>query len=143
MSAHQLILNFRQFMLACWPQLNQVMQNLDWDNDPYFVDNWVQANWELMVEKQLDGNDIILFPYGYDDSPNSRYTKVGANASHRVICNLKNMEETFTFLSFTSKVKEELKLEPPFDGVRIKSLNTGTIMLYSVDDVEFSIDKIE
>lgn len=61
MPVHQLIVNFQQFMLACWPQLTQVMQSLDWDNDPYFVDNWIQANWELMVEKQLGIEGLFCF----------------------------------------------------------------------------------
>ena len=142
MPVHQLILNFQQFMLACWPHLTQIMQNLDWDNDPYFVDNWIQANWELMVEKQLDRERITLLPYGYDSSPNSRYTRVGASATHRVMCKLKDTENWLAFVSFISKAGHELKLEPPFDYVCVKNLNTNETTLWLIDDVEFFIDKI-
>ncbi|MEZ8652087.1 hypothetical protein [Vibrio splendidus] len=142
MPVHQLILNFQQFMLACWPQLNQVMQSLDWDNDPYFVDNWIQANWELMVEKQLGIEGVILLPYGYDISPSSRYTRKGASATHRVICKLKDMENSLAFLSFISKAEGELKLEPPFDNVCVKNLDTNETTSWLIDDIEFFIDKI-
>ncbi|CAG9000319.1 MAG: hypothetical protein CENE_02314 [Candidatus Celerinatantimonas neptuna] len=143
MPIHQLMLNFQQFMVACWPQLTQVMQNLDWDNDPYFVDKWIQANWELMVEEQLGRKGITLLPYGYDSSPNSRYTRVGASATHRVICKLKDTENRLAFLSFISKAGGELKLEPPFDNVCVKNLDTNDITSLLIDDVEFFVDKVE
>ena len=142
MPVHQLILNFQQFMLACWPQLTRVMQSLDWDDDPYFVDNWIQANWELMVEKQLGIEGVSLLPYGYNTSPGSRYTRVGASATHRVICKLKDSENRLAFLSFISKVGGELKLEPPFDNVCVKNLNTNETTSWLIGDVEFFIDKI-
>jgi hypothetical protein len=142
MTAHQLILNFHQFILASWPQLSLVMEYLDWDENPYFIDHWFQANWELMVEKQLGNAEVILTPYGYDASPNSRYTKVGAKATHRVICKVEGVTGNYMFMSFVSEVDGSRKLEPPFDRISAKEENGREILLFGLDEVGFELEEI-
>jgi hypothetical protein len=142
MTAHQLILNFQQFILACWPQLSMVMEHLDWDDDPYFIDYWFQANWELMVEKQLGNAEVVLAPYGYDASPNSRYTKVGTKSTHRVLCKVEGVTGKYVFMSFVSEDDGNRKLEPPFDRISAKEVSGGEIFLFDLGDVEFELEKI-
>ena len=143
MTIHQLVLNFHRFILASWPQLNQIMEYLDWDKDPYFIDYWLQANWELMVENQIDGGGVVLSPYGYDVAPNSRYTKVGVKETHGVFCKVKGKAEVYAFLSFTSDTGDGCKLEPPFDRVNVKSLSEGKIASFYLSEVDFFLEKIE
>lgn len=137
-----MLINFQQFMLNSWPQMDQIMRGLDWDNDAYFIDRWIQANWELMVEKQIDAGDITLPPYGYDSNPNSRYTRAGVVADHRIVCKLKKNQEKYAFLGFTSKAGDKLKLEPPFDYVCVVELNSKIINSFYVGEVDFFIEKI-
>lgn len=142
MTAHQLILNFRQFILASWPQLSLVIEYLDWDEDPYFIDHWFQANWELMVEKQLGNAEVVLAPYGYDASPNSRYTKVGTKSTHRVLCKVQGDTGKYMFMSFVSEVDGSRKLEPPFDRISAKEVNGREIYLLDLNQVDFELEEI-
>ena len=140
MTVNQLIFNFHGFILACWPQLSVIMENLDWDNEPYFVEDWIQANWELMVERQLLSNDHFLLPYGYGVGTEHRHTNIGKLATHRVIATLKRKNEKYRFLCFTSKNSGAIKFEVPFELVSIKNLSTGAISHAELDKVEFSVE---
>jgi hypothetical protein len=142
MSTNQLILNFQKYILSCWPQLSVIMGNLDWDNDPYFVDNWVQANWELMVEKQLLDKEQFLPPYGYDVKPECRHTNIGKAATHRVLVSMKGDDKKYCFLSFTSKDLNSTKFEPPLKDVSVKDLSTGDISYLELNKVNFSIENL-
>ena len=142
MSANQLISNFQKFILACWPQLSVIMENLDWDNDPYFVESWIQANWELMVEKQVLDNGHLLLPYGYDVKPECRHTNRGKAATHRVIATVKNESKKYSFLSFTSKNSGAAKFDMPLEFVSVKDLSTGDISQIQLDKVEFSVESL-
>jgi hypothetical protein len=80
------ILNFRDFLNQSWPSLHKVLDCLDWDENPYFVEYWIQANWEILVENQALESGDVLEPYGYGKSPGDRYLEREKIATHRVIC---------------------------------------------------------
>ena len=48
---------FRNFLVSAWPYLDLMMKNHDWDNDGRFVGEWIQVNWELLVERELLGKN--------------------------------------------------------------------------------------
>ena len=48
MNVENLVENFRQLIIAAWPQLQAIVGQVK--DHPYFIDDWLQANWELMVE---------------------------------------------------------------------------------------------
>src|SRR5947207_13788417 len=54
------IRKFRDFLNACWPNLDDLMADHDWDDDGWFIDNWMQVNWELLVERELLGKQYFL-----------------------------------------------------------------------------------
>jgi hypothetical protein len=118
------------------------MENLDWDNDPYFVENWIQANWELMVERQILDSEQFLLPYGYDVKPECRHTNIGKAATHRVIVSLKSESKKYCFLTFTSKNSSTTKFEPPLNYIAVKDLTTGDISHIHLDKVDFSVENI-
>lgn len=138
MPLEKLLLNFQQFLSSSWVQLNKVMEFIDWDNDPYFIDTWMQANWELLVEQQLEG-DIKLPSYGYDSSSKARYTNIGIKPSHHIVCELKGVTAPQKFLCFTSKNDSEVSLKPPFNTVSVKCIKTNKISYLPLKEVEFSL----
>jgi hypothetical protein len=140
MNVHELVLNYREFLVASWPTLNVVLSHLDWNDSPYFVDDWLQANWELLVEAQLE--DVSLPAYGFDQSPEARYSKVGCTPTHRVICTFIHGEDMsiYSFLCFSgSDEKYKSRQAPPFDLVYVEGSSSHDRQLFPSKDVEFSV----
>lgn len=72
MSINPLIINFHSFLISCWPSISKIVEELNWDDNPYFIENWMQANWELIVEGQILESENLLVPYGYESSSECR-----------------------------------------------------------------------
>jgi hypothetical protein len=53
---------FREFLTESWPTLQTILQNHDWDEDPYFLDEWLDLNWSLLVGRQLLGKGADIQP---------------------------------------------------------------------------------
>jgi len=53
------VLYYRAFLNKAWPTIDLFLEELDWDNDPYFLDHWMQTNWKLLVEHMLVGEKSI------------------------------------------------------------------------------------
>lgn len=143
MSINKIILNYRAFLLACWPNLSSILNDLDWDSNPYFLDEWAQANWELLVEFQL-GPEVYLFPYGFDQSPNSRYLNKGNEPTHHILCrNDSNPETKHRFLCFaTSDDKGGYQISPPFDYVNVEHMPSRKRVVLPLDILSFEIEPI-
>ena len=40
---------FRGFLNSAWPALTEVLNKHDWDNDAYFLEDWLDANcWSVV-----------------------------------------------------------------------------------------------
>lgn len=142
MDVDEIVLVFRQFLINSWPIITQ---DLDWDEDAYFLDDWVQANWELLVERQL-GKKIFLVPYGYDKSSTARYLSKEHEANHQIICTEKHSSgsgkyEFLCFLTSDYTINENLtyKIDTPFDFVRVKEADSGKQIEFPVEDTTFRI----
>ncbi len=143
MSINQLIINFRSFLIACWPNISKILEQLDWDGSPYFLDNWMQANWELIVETQTLELGQLLSPYGYKSSSKCRYTYKNAKLTHRVTCKKNGSSEPqYNFLCFVSKKDGVFKIEPPFDFIDVEDIKTGDRLSLAFGEMDFSIEKI-
>lgn len=142
MKIEDLVLNFKCFMISSWPQLENIMGNLDWDDQPYFLDDWLQANWELIVERQLEIEGIVLPAYGYNQDTEARYTKVGFSETHKVVCNIAGVDKEKLFLKLVSKSDAGFSLEPPFDHVLVKGIGNKELEYYNIGDVKFSLVKL-
>ncbi|RUO79862.1 hypothetical protein CWI84_09555 [Idiomarina tyrosinivorans] len=139
MSETGLILNFQNFIVSCWPHLNCIMRDLDWDNEPYFIEDWLQANWELLVEKHLGVDGVLLPSYGYEADTSNRYKKTGTNPSHKIMCSQFNSENKYLFLSFISKNGNALSIEPPFDYLKVKD-DQNNVNFIKSDGVKFYLE---
>ncbi|MEQ6205022.1 hypothetical protein ABMC88_18455 [Sulfitobacter sp. HNIBRBA2951] len=140
MPIESLILLFQKFLLASWPQLALIMNDHDWDDDPYFIDYWIQANWELLVEHQLL-DDVILPAYGYDVDPNARYKKKGSAPTHYIACKPNSTKDALVFVCFAAKNGCDISLAPPFDIVRVRCEKTLELSYMPLESVKFFLVK--
>ncbi len=51
---------FRNFLIAAWPSLDSLMDNHDWEDDGMFTCEWLQVNWEFLVEREILGKNGSL-----------------------------------------------------------------------------------
>ena len=137
------ILNFRDFLNQSWPSLHKVLDCLDWDENPYFVEYWIQANWEILVENQALESGDVLEPYGYGKSPGDRYLEREKIATHRVICEKKSeSNERYIFLCFLTKIEGNGVIVPPFDYANAKDFKTNEILSLPIQTVNLTIERI-
>lgn len=142
MQIQKLILNYRNFLLGGWASLSEVLAILDWDSSPYFIDEWMQANWELLVERQIEG-EIGLLPYGFDHSDRAKYLHTNKKSTHRITCSPREeIEKKYTFLCFTSKVGDGFENGPPFDYVYVEDSLTKMRFSIPLDDLSFAVESL-
>jgi hypothetical protein len=54
--------HFRSYLKAGWPSVDSLMECHDWENDVGLLGEWIQASWELLVERELLPEDQYLTP---------------------------------------------------------------------------------
>lgn len=143
MSIEEIVLNYRRFLIESWPSLSRVLDNLDWDQYPYFLENWEQANWELLVEGQV-GEKYRLPPYGFARSPNARYLNQGTESTHQIIClkQEKSLKTKYRFLCFSTVDSEGAnKIAPPFDCVNVENFGDKERFVLPLKNLGFTIDQ--
>lgn len=143
MQIQGLVKNYRNFLIASWDSLSEILASLDWDNSPYFVDEWMQANWELLVERHLDAG-MTLLPYGFDQSDRTRYSSSEKMSTHRIICDREEVStgEKYTFLCFTGKVGGGFEFGPPFDYVYVEASRTKKRFGTELQGLQFKLDSL-
>ena len=71
------------------------------DTTESFKNDWLQANWELIVERQLGGFDLYLEAYGDGADCNGESSRVlfpKKQATHNIILSPKNEDKIYGFL---------------------------------------------
>lgn len=144
MTISYLIQNFRNFMITSWPCLSNLFYELDWDKFPYFIDDWIQANWEFLVEQQILEDNQFLHPYGGLSSSNCRITNKNVEMTHQVFCMQKTQirDKKYLFLSFVTKDDNGYKVEPPFDYVYVKDIENGRLIVLPFEQLDFFIESL-
>ena len=132
MFANELVSNFRDFLIACWPSMLEVTTYVDWDNDSYFVYEWLEMNWKFLVERQLVEGEQALPLYGFFGLRNEN-----DNATHRMMCWNKNPELCYQFLHFVAKLDGQSRMEPPFDFIEVLDVETDNRLILPYDGVIF------
>lgn len=151
------ILKFRHFLLSSWNDLDLLMEDHDWHDDGDFTDDWLQVNWEFLVERQLLKGTGFLNTIGiYSEQP--RITSPQAQCTHLILCTVKDGKELIDCFSGTKLPKESmllfrcfyknqgtnLGLYPPFDHVEVTSLfGKKERFCFKVNEVDFFLCPIE
>jgi hypothetical protein len=121
----QTIERFRKFLVASWPAFQAILHEHDWDNDAYFLEDWIDSNWQLLVGRPLFGNEVKIQPMSAstNDIKKKKYK----------LCLRSESPIVGTFISLGT-LKEGFSLNAPFDMVRILT-DSGTeevLPLFSV-----------
>lgn len=143
------VLAFRGVIAAGWECVSDLAEA---DQTGSLRDDWLQANWEMIVENSLAPTlKIILEPYGEGADCNvegSRVSRPHLLPTHRVICFSKGggqPVDVFTgeplngsafFDRLCTRSDNWAKEGPPFDHVAIQDIPHA---LLKVDDVTFSM----
>ena len=144
------IIKFRNFLNASWPCLDELMDNHEWDDDGGFIDDWIQCNWEFLVERELLNKQGHLFPLEW----NSRITEYRGQRLYQITCTIKkdielidwikkinNYENEKLLLSgFRTKHETSFGLYPPFDYVEIRSKDKKKIYIIPFSSCRFILE---
>lgn len=143
MLSDQIVHNFRTFLVSSWPSVSTVLEQLDWDEWPYFLEEWMQANWEFIVEKQILEPGSFLTPYGYNSSSKCRFSDKGEVLTHKIMCKDIKTELCYRFLCFVSNKEGKFVIEPPFNLADVENIQDRSRMTISLDDVYFYLEEIK
>lgn len=160
---------FREFLVASWDKISEIMYSHNWDKDPCFIDDWVEINWELLVGRELFGEEILLGRFRY--YPKQGFKKIFLTSNHPkfiLCCEVTDLnswydvivssdqcvgkvkqqvisDEEFPliFSGFLTKLKDgSYGFYPSFDFVSLVSNKTGNIFRVPFDKVTFYLKEI-
>lgn len=146
------IISFRNFLNSSWPYLDALMENHDWDKDGNFIDDWVQANWELLIEREILGKDKYLLPLEW----NNRMFFSTKYAKYKIVCKItgdvelkdwilksNNYEgEELLIFGFRSSKGVSYGLYPPFDFVEVRSCEKTKVYIIPLNCCRFLLKPI-
>ena len=155
MSVTKTLENFRIFLEVSWDRITAVTDARP-DGDS-LLDDWLQANWELLVEASVCStpNEFLeIYGDGADcNSPSSRVWKPDATPTHQIYCIALSHDgaedkftgrsisiEELTFGRFVNWEGKKYGSSPPFNSILLERSNE--IFLVSVNDVRFDIRPI-
>ena len=90
---------FSELLVAYWENLESLSK---YDTTESLKIDWLQANWELIVEGLLDGKNLVLEPYGDGADCNGASSRVlypDRLPTHRLICKSSSGGLIFDFLN--------------------------------------------
>jgi hypothetical protein len=158
-TAHSLIINFRDFLLVAFPAWSRSAEIALERNRGFLdeaFDDWAQANWELLVERPLCGPDEFLEIYGsgsdLEQQMHSRVFFHDAQATHdirlgshgQVAVDLLSGDmidlADFSIQGLVARVGAGFNPEPPFDHVLASRGSRQALVPLSA--VTFVCDKV-
>ncbi|WP_417833856.1 hypothetical protein [Thalassospira xiamenensis] len=140
MEIYEVIDSFRRFAETSWVTVMNINGHIGWDDNPYFEDDWLQANWELLVEKALLDEGQFLAPYGYNTPPACRYIMKERETTHHLCCRKKNAPDIgYFFCRFGSMEAGRFTLRPPYNFVSARKFGQEDIVELAYSDLDFFI----
>ncbi len=152
------ISGFISFLNKSIPVIDEICSHLDEIEGEEFVNNWLQANWELIVEAQVTVNECYLEVYGdgadlYGGS--SRILFKDKLPTHQVLVlnkkgntmHLDKISNTLintantVFHSFVNFENGKFCLKTPLNSVLLEGENG--IVLIDLNEVDFFVSKLD
>ncbi|MFB2777477.1 hypothetical protein [Shewanella xiamenensis] len=148
---HNLLIKYQKFINSAW---DVVFSDID-DDD--LQDDWLEANWELIVESQLQAGNkrVNISRYGSGASGSSdRIFIENASVTHDIKCfssgngSLYDLidrvevdvpENGFTFRRFVSVDDDWYYQQAPFDMVQVCELENAVFLL---DQLKFKLSAL-
>ncbi|MDB2438069.1 hypothetical protein N9W89_05095 [Hellea sp.] len=147
-----MLIDFRDFIAKNWEFITAL--DAQDESDALLID-WLQANWEIIVEQQLKNPKIIFEFYGdgADNGRSSRIQQSEAIPTHEVVCLPKNGTGIFDYLNKVEHNVDTNALvfdrfvtmrsdgwyyeEPPFDKGLCYANNKEVIV--NLDEIKFQL----
>ena len=112
-SINNLLAQFSSLLVLCWENLLQLVKE---DSSGSLKDDWLQANWELIVEGLLDDKNIVLEAYGDGADCNGESSRVlypERQPTHRLIC--RPLDSKYIYDALSKKSLDITKNDIIFD----------------------------
>lgn len=149
---------FSDFLNSSWIIVSQLLLNRDYTSNEDSINDWLQANWELLVERKVLKVNEYLEVYGDGADYNgasSRITDPEALPNFKVIIKTKNGNsvldilnneqvrfENVTFDKIVGFKNGFYTLEPEFKYVLITDDNLGLERVVAMGDIEFALERL-
>ena len=141
---------FRDFLNHSWADLDLLMSEHDWDEDGNFTNEWVQVNWEFLVERQLLKNNGFLQTY----ANSNRVSNPDALVTNFIVCVPKANEVLYddktniqipenlklVFSDFEKKLDVSYGWYPPFDYATVYTEDRKKYFDVPVKSIEFILE---
>jgi hypothetical protein len=157
MSIDKALRIYSDFLNASWHIVNPLLIDKNYTSNASSISDWLQANWELLVERKILGLNEYLEVYGDGADYNgesSRMTDVGALPTFSIKI-IVDDNEVMDLLNNESIIGKELIFErlvgfnngfyedaPPFIYVLVQDENAGIERVLSLKDIKFELKKI-
>ena len=153
--ADKIVLDFRNFLVVNWQQIFDFAKN---DETESFLVDWLQANWELLVERRFNDPNLFLEVYGdgAENGKSSRYSFLDKLPTSSIICLPHNSPNVFDYLNQKEVKLNRPKLNldrfvriredgwydesPPFD--KVLCFSEGREIVIGIEDVSFFCEEI-
>lgn len=149
---------FAAFLDNSWLIASQLLLNRSYTSNEDSINDWLQANWELLVERKVLEIDEYLEVYGDGADYNgasSRITNPEAMPSFRIVVASKRDSEIFDILNNESVTLGKVMfdklvgfkngfylLEPDFNHVMVIDSESGLERVFALNDVYFVLERV-
>ncbi|CRX38696.1 hypothetical protein [Estrella lausannensis] len=144
---------FRDFLNTTWPFLDKLMEDHNWDDDGYFIGDWLQVNWEFFVERELleEKGFLTQFSVSY---LSGRITKPEAIANYTVLAKSEKQlidartgmiipfDKGTRLYCFSTYKDNAYGLYPPFDYAELVVDSEKKLYTVPVKDLQFYLVKL-
>ncbi|MEX1012820.1 MAG: hypothetical protein WD595_05655 [Waddliaceae bacterium] len=135
---------FREYLMNVWFFVDKATEKHNWEDDGSFIDDWVQSNWELLVERELLGVDNHLSPLSVllKERPTENFyavvTKMTSQVSDIETGETLPIDVPLRFTGFLKPLKSwATELYAPFEMVSLYNEKTKNSYLIKNKDLEF------
>ena len=149
---------FANFLNSSWIIVSQLLFNRDYTSNEDSINDWLQANWELLVERKVLKLNEYLEVYGEGADYNGASSRIAdpeALPNFKVIVRTKNGSDILDVLNneqvrFENATFDKIvgfkngfyTLEPEFKYVLITDDDLGLERVVAIGDVEFRLEKL-
>lgn len=146
---------FADFLNKSWDTVQPLLLNRLYTTNDSSKDDWLQANWEILVERKILPVNEYLEPYGNGAdfySMYSRITDIKSNPTHKIniavvnrIDILNNIKIENCEYSFNRLVGFENGFytdRAPFNFILIEDEKLGIERVFTLEDVKFKISPV-
>jgi hypothetical protein len=153
------IMGFGQFLNASWNSVDELIRINEKQSSNETINDWLQANWELLVERRVLGVDEYLQVYGEGadfNGSSSRITDFKSIATHRIVVKSRSSGNLFDALNnvyidendsyeFDMLVGFEngfYHMMPIFSHLLVYDNSSNIERVFRISDVDFELQKM-